>query len=132
MKIHSADTRQHQTVTSCSDTSVTISGVVYTSSLIVLPQNPPAAWPVTSFDALIADHLARIAATEPDVVLLGTGLRQRFVRPDLTAPLLARRIGIECMDNRAACRTYNLLMSENRKVVLALIFDPGSNDYQGV
>jgi uncharacterized protein len=56
-------------------------------------------------------------------VILGTGRRQRFVHPALTACLTARRIGVECMDNQAACRTYNILMAEGRRVALALIID---------
>ena len=62
-----------------------------------------------------------LAATEPDLVILGTGERQRFLTPGLMASLMARRIGLECMDNQAACRTYNILMAEGRKVALALI-----------
>jgi uncharacterized protein len=57
------------------------------------------------------------------VVILGTGERQRFVHPRLSAPLTARRIGVECMDTNAACRTYNILMGEGRKVLLALIIE---------
>ena len=57
------------------------------------------------------------------MVVLGTGERQRFVHPRLTASLLAKRIGVECMDSHAACRTYNILMGEGRKVTLALIID---------
>ena len=55
------------------------------------------------------------------MVILGTGERQRFVHPKLTASLTMRRIGVECMDSQAACRTYNILMGEGRKVTLALI-----------
>jgi uncharacterized protein len=81
----------------------------------------PRLWPVASFDELTAAHFEAIAADAPDVVILGTGARQRFVHPRLLAALSARRIGVECMDNQAACRTYNILMGEGRKVTLALI-----------
>jgi uncharacterized protein len=57
------------------------------------------------------------------VVILGTGERQRFIHPKLTAALTMRRIGVECMDSQAACRTYNILMGEGRKVTLALVID---------
>ena len=69
-------------------------------------------------------HFAQILADAPDVVILGTGERQRFVHPKLTAALTMRRIGVECMDSQAACRTYNILMGEGRKVTLALILAP--------
>jgi len=61
------------------------------------------------------------------VVILGTGRKQRFVHPKLTSILTSRRIGIECMDNQAACRTYNILMAEGRKVALALIIESSSS-----
>lgn len=123
MKLHSSNTQQYQTVTSYEDNGVEINLIPFSNSLIVLPEIAPAAWPVTSFDALTVEHFEQINAISPDVVILGTGKRQRFVHPRLTAPLTARRIGVECMDNQAACRTYNILMTEGRKVALALIFD---------
>lgn len=123
MKLHHTNTQQYKTVTGYDDTGVEINAVRFSHSLLVLPEVAPAVWPVSSFDALTPEHFAQIEATDPDVVILGTGLRQRFVHPRLTASLMARRIGIECMDNKAACRTYNILMVEGRKVVLALIMD---------
>lgn len=123
MKLHSTPTQHYQTVTAYDDTGVEINAVRFVHSLIVLPETAPAAWPVTSFDSLTPKHFAQIDATSPDVVILGTGTRQRFIHPRLVAALTARRIGVECMDNQAACRTYNILMAEGRKVALALIFN---------
>ena len=70
-----------------------------------------------------AEDFAQIDAIDPDVVILGTGARQRFIHPRLIAALTARRVGVETMDNPAACRTYNILMAEGRRVALALILD---------
>lgn len=123
MKLHHTNTQQYKTVTGYDDSGVEINTERFNHSLLVLPEVAPAAWPVASFDALTPANFEQIEATQPDVVILGTGLRQRFVHPRLTASLMARRIGIECMDNKAACRTYNILMVEGRKVVLALIMD---------
>jgi uncharacterized protein len=123
MKLHSTPTQQYQTVTAYDDDGVEFNAIRYTGSLLVLPEVAPVDWPVGSFDALNEEHFAHIASFAPDVVILGTGRRQRFVHPKLTAALTSRRIGIECMDNQAACRTYNILMTEGRKVALALIFD---------
>ncbi len=123
MKLHSTPTQHYQTVTAYDDTGVEINAIRFSHSLVVLPETPPVPWPPTSFDALTAEHFAQIEATVPDVVILGTGKRQRFIHPKLVAALSARHIGVECMDNQAACRTYNILMSEGRKVALALIFD---------
>lgn len=124
MKLHATATQQYQTVTGYEDDSVDINAVRFAHSLLVLPEVPPLAWPVESFDALTEADFAPIEALAPDVVILGTGLRQRFVHPRLLTSLTARRIGVECMDNQAACRTYNILMAEGRKVALALIL-PG-------
>lgn len=126
MKLHTTETQQYQTVTSYDDSGVEINAVHFNHSLIVLPETPPAQWPVASFDALTADHFSQIDATKPDVVILGTGTRQRFVHPRLIMALTTRRIGVECMDSQAACRTYNILMAEGRKVALALIIEPHS------
>ena len=130
MKLHTTATQQYQTVTGYDDAAVEINAVRFRHSLLVLPETPPVAWPVTSFDALVAENFAVIDATAPDVVILGTGQRQHFVHPKLTAALTARRIGVECMDNKAACRTYNILMAEGRKVALALIFEASTNPAQ--
>jgi uncharacterized protein len=121
MKLHSTPTQQYQTVTGYDESGVEINAVRFAHSLIVMPETAPVPWPVPSFDALTAENFAQIAAAAPDVVILGTGERQRFVHPKLIAELTARRVGVECMDNQAACRTYNILMTEGRRVTLALI-----------
>lgn len=121
MKLHATSTQQYQTITAYDDHSVEINAVPYRSSLLVMPEMAPVDWPVPSFDALTTAHFAQIDAVMPDVVILGTGARQRFIHPQLVAALTARRIGVETMDNPAACRTYNILMAEGRKVALALI-----------
>ncbi|HXA47077.1 MAG TPA: Mth938-like domain-containing protein [Burkholderiaceae bacterium] len=123
MKLHPTATRHYQTVTGYDDHGVEINAKPYAFSLIVLPDAEPTAWPVANFEALTVEHFAQIDATKPDVVILGTGKKQRFVHPKLTAILTSRRIGIECMDNQAACRTYNILMAEGRKVAMALIIE---------
>lgn len=121
MKLHATSTQQYQTVTGYEVDSVDINAVRFAHSLLVLPEVAPLAWPVASFESLSAADFALIEAQTPDVVILGTGSRQRFVHPKLLTSLTARRIGVECMDNQAACRTYNILMAEGRKVALALI-----------
>ena len=123
MKLHNTSTQQYQTVTSYEENGVEINLIPFNTSLVVLPEIAPTPWSVSSFDALTIENFEQINAISPDVVILGTGMRQRFVHPRLTAPLTARRIGVECMDNQAACRTYNILMAEGRKVALALIFE---------
>ena len=128
MKLHHTTTQQYQTITAYDRDAVEINLKRFTASLVVLPEVVPTGWPVTSFEALSTEHFDQIGAHRPDVVILGTGQRQRFVHPRLTTGLTDKRIGVECMDNQAACRTYNILMAEGRKVALALIFEESKHD----
>jgi uncharacterized protein len=61
---------------------------------------------------------------KPELVLIGTGSRQRFPKPELLKALVQAKIGFEIMNSQAACRTYNILVGEGRQVVLALIVEP--------
>jgi uncharacterized protein len=79
-------------------------------------------WSVESFDKLRAEDFALFESLGVDIVLLGTGRRQRFPHPRLTAALAKGGIGVEVMDLQAACRTYNILVAEERKVAAALLF----------
>ena len=83
-------------------------------------------WPVPSFEDLNAEVFAQIALLDPELVIFGSGLRLRFPRPQWLQALIARHIGVETMDTAAACRTYNVLVSEQRSVVAALIIEPGT------
>jgi uncharacterized protein len=123
MKLHSQDNQQYQTVTGYDDQGVEINAKRYDYSVLVMPETPPRPWPVTRFEDLTEEHFALIEQDQPDVVILGTGERQRFVHPKLIKALAARRAGVESMDSHAACRTYNILMGEGRKVTLALIIE---------
>jgi len=121
MKLHVTPTQQYQTVTGYEQDWIEINAVRFDHSLVVLPEVAPTRWPVSDFDALQPADFDLIEAQAPDLLILGTGLRQRFASPRLIAGLISRRIGVECMDNQAACRTYNILMAEGRKVALAVI-----------
>jgi uncharacterized protein len=123
MKLHTNSTEKYQTVTGYDQVGVEINAKRFDYSVIVMPETAPRPWPVTHFDDLTAAHFEQIAADRPDVVVLGTGERQRFVHPKLVTSLTSQRIGVESMDSHAACRTYNILMGEGRKVTLALIID---------
>jgi uncharacterized protein len=125
MKLHASINKQYQTVTGYDDGAVEINAQRFDFSLIVLPETPPRPWPAARFEDLDQTHFEQIAQDKPDVVILGTGAKQRFVHPRLIASLTERRVGVECMDSKAACRTYNILMGEGRKVTLALIIDGG-------
>ncbi|MCU7924771.1 MAG: Mth938-like domain-containing protein [Candidatus Thiodiazotropha sp. (ex Dulcina madagascariensis)] len=100
---------------------IVINDVIYRQSLVILPDRIIAEWRPGSYQELLQDDFSRLAELTPEIVVLGTGAKQRFPQPALTQPLIESRIGLEVMDTAAACRTYNILMSEGRRVAAALI-----------
>ena len=80
------------------------------------------AWSPHTVAELTMDHFRPAFEWRPEIVLLGTGTRQQFPPQAIYAAIMARGIGFEVMDTGAACRTYNVLVSENRRAVLGLIF----------
>ncbi len=92
-----------------------------TYSLIITPDTLIRNWPPVDFNQLTIEHLETVARLEPELVLLGLGSRLQFPDPFLTEPLTSRNIGIECMDTPAACRTYNFLAAEGRRVAAAIL-----------
>ena len=101
---------------------VAVNGVEHTESVIVPWTGAVTPWDAPSFESLVADHFARLAALRPELVIFGSGPRLRFPAPALLRPLIEARIGVETMDTAAACRTYNVLLAEGRSVVVALLF----------
>ncbi|MFO1220778.1 MAG: MTH938/NDUFAF3 family protein [Burkholderiaceae bacterium] len=79
------------------------------------------AWRVAGFDSLAVEHFDELAALKPELVIFGSGARLRFPAPALLRGLIGARIGVETMDSAAACRTFNVLASEGRSVVAALL-----------
>ena len=100
---------------------VSIRGRPYRASLVVSASAIVEDWPVRDAGVLAEETLEPVLALGPEIVLLGTGERQVFPEPRVYAAVAARGIGLEVMDNGAACRTYNVLLAEGRNVVLALI-----------
>lgn len=100
---------------------VVVNDEVHTRSLILTPEELVTDWPPQRFEELTVAHVEAIAALAPDVALIGTGERQRFPDPRLLAPLTRARIGVECMDTAAACRSFTVLASEGRRVAVALL-----------
>ena len=95
-----------------------------TQSVIVGANGLRQDWPCSRFDDLTPEHFAQLALLDAELIILGSGARNRFPPPAWLAPLMARRLGLETMDTPAACRTYNILASEGRNVVAALILEP--------
>lgn len=121
MKFSLADSIRELTITSYTRGEIVIDQRVLSSSLIVLPDRLIDDWRPAGFDDLTVEDLRSIAAFKPDLVLLGTGETQRFPESALFWPLLDMGIGFEAMTTGAACRTYNVLVSEGRRAAAALL-----------
>jgi uncharacterized protein len=121
VKLHPAGASGLNTITGYGAGYVMVNGQRYESSLIVTPDRV-LPWAVQSFDALKENDFAALMQLGMEIVILGTGPRQRFPHPRLTGALAKARIGVEVMDMQAACRTYNILVAEERKVAAALLF----------
>ncbi|MDH5300479.1 MAG: MTH938/NDUFAF3 family protein [Gammaproteobacteria bacterium] len=92
-------------------------------SFWMLPQKLVEQWEPRSLDELTAAHLAPLLDEKPELLILGTGEKIRFPKQEITQILTSRRIGVEVMGNSAACRTYNFLISDRRRVAIAILID---------
>jgi uncharacterized protein len=122
MKLHLSDVSGVNLFTGYGEGYVMVNRQRHERNVVVLRDRLVTDWQPTGFDDLTAEHFALLAELQPEIVLLGTGARLRFPRPELTRALMEARIGLEVMDIRAACRTYNILAAEERKVAAALLF----------
>jgi uncharacterized protein len=99
-------------------------GIVdYRENVVVTPDHIIVGWAANGFDALAAQDFAVIADLKPEVALLGTGATIRFPHPRLTRALTDAGIGLEVMDTPAACRTFNILAAEGRRVAVGIMID---------
>jgi uncharacterized protein len=121
VKLHASGPSGVNTITGYGEGYVMVNGERCASSVVVLPDRIEQ-WDVAAFDSLSAEDFAFLKNLGVEIVLLGTGARQRFPHPRLTAALAQAGIGLEVMDVHAACRTYNILVAEERKVAAALLF----------
>lgn len=120
MKLHLANPRNGYTLTGYGKGFLAVNGTRYEHALVVTPDAEPGRWPVESIDALTAESAALLLAQAPEIIIIGTGPTQVFPSPAHLRPLLEARIGVEIMSTSAACRTYNVLMGEGRRVLAAI------------
>jgi uncharacterized protein len=123
MKLHRDPPSALNTITAFGDGYLRINESRHERSLIVMPDRIVEGWGGGGFAALTSADFERVCALAPDVVLIGTGRAQRFPAAATLRPLIDARIGFEVMDSAAACRTYNILMSEGRRVAAALLIE---------
>jgi len=121
MKLQSTRTESLNTFTAYGDDHVVVNGIRHSCNLVVLPDRLLPEWTRASFETLSITDFELLAGLGADIVLLGTGKRLRFPRPELLQPLIRAQRGLEVMDLAAACRTYNVLVGEGRRVAAGLL-----------
>jgi uncharacterized protein len=100
-----------------------VNAEAFDRSVLVPWRGEAEAWPADALSALTPGHFEQVLALKPELVIFGSGARLRFIAPALMRALIERGIGVETMDTVAACRTYNVLASEGRSVVAALLLE---------
>ena len=100
---------------------VAINGRQFQQPVVVMAGQVRTDWPASDFVSLEAKHFDYFLELKPEILLFGTGPKQQFARPELYRELVKARIGIEFMDTPAACRTYNILVAEDRHVIAAVL-----------
>ena len=123
MKLHLSNAPGLNLISAYGEGYVQINEARHQTSLIVFPDAVLSDWPVSRFELLTQASFDQLAGLQPELVLLGTGNRHRFPHPSLYQTLISAGIGLEHMDTGAACRTYNILAAEGRKVAAALIVE---------
>jgi len=121
MKFHLARPEGRNLFTGYGEGYVSVNDRRYEGNLVVAPDHEVTPWHAEGFDGLKPEHFEGLLALKPEIVILGTGKRLRFPRPEVTRALVSAQVGFEAMDTPAACRTYNILMAEGRAVVAALL-----------
>ncbi|EUJ10123.1 hypothetical protein Meth11DRAFT_0935 [Methylophilaceae bacterium 11] len=120
MKLHLTTAEKQNLITGYGDDFIEINRQRFHHNLIVTPEHINADWGCDAFASLTPAHFAEISLTKPEVVLLGSGSTHRFLHPRIYSGLTELGIPLECMNTAAACRTYNILMSEGRNVAAIL------------
>ena len=122
MKLHLAPNQGQQLFTGYGEGYVAINKIRYERSVVVSPQ-AVTEWHVGNFEDLAPNDFAFIAELKAEIVIFGTGTLQRFPRQELSRAFATSGAGVEIMDTKAACRTYNILAAEGRKVVAAILLE---------
>jgi uncharacterized protein len=123
VKLHRTGSGSLNLFTAYGEGYVSVNGRRLETSVIVLPDRLIEDWGATRFESLAPAHMVALAGLGREIVLLGTGRLLRFPRPEVLRPLVQAGVGVEVMDVQAACRTYNILASEERRVAAALLLD---------
>ncbi|MCG2577726.1 Mth938-like domain-containing protein [Dechloromonas sp. XY25] len=123
MKLHTSNTADLNLFTAYGDDFVAVNQEKYFSNLILQPESIIQEWTAATVATLTEADMEKLTGLGTEIILLGTGGRLRFPSGTLLRPFANAGIGLDVMDLAAACRTYNILAAEGRKVAAALLFD---------
>lgn len=123
MKLHTSNIAGLNLFTAYGADFVVVNQEKFSKNLIVLPESLHPEWTAASVASLSEADMEILTGLGTEIILLGTGSRLRFPSGALLRPFATAGIGLDVMDLQAACRTYNILASEGRKVAAALLFD---------
>lgn len=118
-----ADKSDAQSITGYGPGWLAVDKQNYAHSLLLGSHGLLKEWNCRKFEDLTAEHFEELAKLDAEVIIFGSGSKNRFPPPAWLKPLMARRLGLETMDTPAACRTYNILSGEGRNVVAALLLE---------
>ena len=121
MKLHLSNTDGRSAITGYGPGYVEINARRYETNVVVLPTSVESALNPCQDGNFGTDTVTYLATLDIEIVLLGTGSTQRFPPPATLRPLIEAGIGFEIMDTKAACRTFNILVAEDRRVAAALL-----------
>lgn len=121
MKLHLANFAHQYIFTGYGEGYVLINQIRYEKNLIVLPDHLIENWSISSVQELEIQHLEGVLPHAPEIILLGTGSQHRFPSHTILSQLAKLGTGIEIMDTKACCRTYNILVEEGRRVAAAIL-----------
>ena len=122
------DRIETQSVTAYGSGWIAIQGEKIMHSILITSEGVRLDWDCKSFDDLGPEHFLQLTQLDVELVIFGSGERHRFPKPEWQAGLMQRRIGLETMDTQAACRTYNILAGEGRKVAAALLIETSTSN----
>jgi len=117
------DRIETQSVTGYGPGWIAIQGEKISHSVLISSEGLSENWPCSTFADLTPAHFAQLETLDVELIIFGSGQQLRFVPPAWLAGLMQRHIGLETMDTQAACRTYNILAGEGRKVAAALLVE---------
>ena len=117
-----------QSVTAYGPGWIAIQGEKITHSVLITSEGLRLDWNCQSFEHLGSQHFAQLADLDVELIIFGSGERLRFPKPEWLVDLMQSHLGIETMDTQAACRTYNILAGEGRKVAAALILETSASN----